>query len=193
MAILEEGAQDASRLGRKDAMNAAHPFGPGSAEKFMQYRFRLVIQSVCGDDGVRLAAGHQLLEEGIAKVAGGLLQSLMERRSRGRSVGAVQVEWEVMVCGQPGYERSVLVGSGSTNAVMHVGHGKYDAQLAAFFEHAAQQGHGVSPSGNGDGNPLAGAKETGPESWRRHVHQAKALFVVFSQGKPYLTISMRPQ
>jgi hypothetical protein len=117
----------------------------------------------------------------------------MQRRGRGGSVGAMQVELEVMGRCQTGYERRVLVGGGPANAVMHVGDGKYDAQLVAFLEHATQQAHGVSASGNSDGNPLAGAKKVGPESWWRHMHQAKALFVVFSQGKPYLTIFMRPQ
>ncbi len=121
-------------------MNAAQPLGPGSAEKFLQYRFRLVIESMRGGHGVRLAAGHQLPEKCIAKVAGGLLQGLMERRGRGRSVRAMQVEWEVMGRGQAGYKGSVLVGSGSANAVMHVGDGKHDAQLAAFLEHAGAAG-----------------------------------------------------
>jgi hypothetical protein len=55
--------------------------------------------------------------------------------------------------------------------VVHVGDGKYDAQLIAFFEHATQQGHGVRTAGDGDGNPLAGTKETGSEPGGRRMHR----------------------
>jgi hypothetical protein len=42
---------------------------------------------------------------------------------------------------------------------MHMGNGKDNA--GALLEQAAQQGHGVGAPGDGDGNPLAGTKETG--------------------------------
>jgi hypothetical protein len=82
-------------------MDAAQPLGPGSAQKFVQHRLRLVVQGVRGGHGVRLPAGHQLPEEGIAKVAGGLLQGLMEGSGGGGCIRAMQVEWQVMGRGQP--------------------------------------------------------------------------------------------
>ena len=152
-------------------MDAAQPLGPGAAQQFVQHRLRLVVQGVRGGHRVRLPVRHQLPEKGVAKVAGGLLQGLMQGcRGRG-SIRAMQMEWQVMGCGQAGNKCRVFVGGSSTNAVVHVDHGKHDAQRVPFLEQAAQQGHGIGAAGDRDGNPLAGMKETAAESGRGGLHR----------------------
>ncbi len=148
-------------------MDAAEPLSPGSAQQLVQHRLRLVVQGVRGGHRVRPSIHHQLPEEGIAKIACGLLQGLMEGSGRGRRIGAMQMEWQLMSRRQLRDKCRVFVGGGSANAVMHVGNGKDNA--GALLEHAAQQGHGVGAPGDSDGNPLAGTKKTGAESWRLHL------------------------
>ena len=60
----------------------------------------------------------------------------------GGCIGAMQVKWQVMGRGQAGNKCSVFFG-GFADAVVHVDHGKYDAQRGPLLEQAPQQGHGI--------------------------------------------------
>jgi hypothetical protein len=71
----------------------------------------------------------------------------------------MQMEWQIMSRRQIRDKCRVFVGGGSANAVMHMGNGKDNA--GTLLKQTAQQGHGVGAPGDGDGNPLAGTKETG--------------------------------
>ena len=115
------------------------------------------------------AVRHQLAEEGVAEVAGSLLQGLMQRRGGGRCVCAMEVKCQVMGCGQPANKCRVFRGS-LADAVMYVDHGKYDAELVALLEQAPQQGHGVGTAGDRDGDPLTGMEEIVAENWRSRLH-----------------------
>ena len=54
----------------------------------------------------------------------------MQGRGGGWCVGAMQMEWQVVGCGQPANKGGVFLG-GLADAVMYVDHGKYDAELVA--------------------------------------------------------------
>ncbi len=55
-----------------------------------------------------LAIHHQLPEEGIAKIAGGFLQGFVEGGGSRGCVGSMEMEWQVMGCGQPGNKSGVF-------------------------------------------------------------------------------------
>jgi hypothetical protein len=80
----------------------------------------------------------------------------------------MQVKRQAMSCGDAGNECRVLLGSSSTNPVVNVGDGKHDAERGTLLEQAAEQSHGVGPTGDGDSNPLTGAKEAVSQSGRLH-------------------------
>ena len=68
-----------SAFGKLDPrVDAAEPLGPGSAQELHQDGLGLVVEGVGGEDGVGMAVGKELLEEVVAEVAGGLLQTLMQ-------------------------------------------------------------------------------------------------------------------
>ena len=106
------------------------------------------------------AVCHQLAEKGVAKIAGGLLQGFMEGRGGGGCIRAMQMEGQVIGGGQLAYKGCVFVG-GFPDAVVHVHHGKCDAQLRPLLEQAPEQSHGVGAPGDRYGDPLSGTKEIG--------------------------------
>jgi ribosomal protein S18 acetylase RimI-like enzyme len=134
----------------------------------MQHRLRLVVEGVRSGNGIRVATRDQFAKECITKIAGGLLQGFMEGGCGGGGIHAMEMERQAMGCGQAGYKGRVLVGCGSTNTVVNVGDGKHDAQRLAFLEQAAEQSHGVGPTGDCDSNPLTGTKEAVSQSGRLH-------------------------
>jgi ribosomal protein S18 acetylase RimI-like enzyme len=167
-AVLQEGPEDAPGLGNQDGMDTAQPLSPGTPKQFVQDRLRLVIEGVRGGDSVRLASRYQFPKKSIAKVTGGLLQGFMEGGRGGRGIRAMQVEWQAVSCGEAGNKCLVFVGSGSSNPVVNVDDGKHDTQRVALLDQAAEQSHGVGPTGDCGSNPLAGTKEGVSQSGRLH-------------------------
>jgi ribosomal protein S18 acetylase RimI-like enzyme len=113
----------------------------------------------------------------------------MEGRSRRRCIRAMQIVDQVVGGCQPAHEGSVVISSGSANAVVDVDHGEHNAQPEAFLKQAAQQGYGIGASRDRNGNPLARTKKTAAESWRSRLHRCdyvRASKRLYTAGMPQI-------
>ena len=108
-------------------MDAAQALCPGAAQQFVQHGFRLVVQGVGGGDRIRFAVCHQLAKEGVAEIAGRLLQGFVEGGGGGGRVRAMEMEGQIVGSGQPADKGGVVFGRGFADAVMDVHHGEHDA------------------------------------------------------------------
>ena len=70
----------------------------------------------------------------------------------------MKMEWQIVGRGQAGNKCGVFFGR-LTDAVVHVHHGEYNAQRVPLLEQTPQQGHGISPTGDRDGDSLPEAEK----------------------------------
>ena len=80
---------------RKDGVDAAEAFGPGSAQELHEDGFGLVVEGVGGEDGVGFAFGEEVVEELVAEGAGGLFDGFAGACGVGGDVDVVEVEGDV--------------------------------------------------------------------------------------------------
>lgn len=162
----EKRAQD-QRFGvDKGGMDAAETFRPGSAEKLVEDSLGLVVEGMGGGDGVELAGGQEVAEEGVTKVAGGLFESLAVGLSGGGGVHVVAVEGEAVPGGEVGNEGGIGVGFRPTNAVVNVDNGEDKADLKGGIDEGAEQGDGIGSAGDSHAEAHAGAQELAVEGGR---------------------------
>jgi hypothetical protein len=91
------------------------------------------------------------------------------------------MEWQVVGRSQAGNKCGVFFGR-LADAVVYVDHGEYDAQRVPLLEQAPQQGHGISPAGDRDGDSLPRPKKTAAESERGRLHGCAYVTAGFPVG-----------
>ena len=115
-----------------------------------------------GDGRVRSAGSDEIREGGVPKVAGSLLKRLVLPRGAGRGVDGADFQRDVEILAELRHELLVAIRRGTANAVVEMNCSEAETQRLPWKiiggVQGAQQGRGVSPAGDGDGESQAGGE-----------------------------------
>jgi hypothetical protein len=143
-------------------VDGTEAIGPGSAEELHEDGFGLVVEGVCGEDGVGLAGGDEGVEEVVADGAGGFFDGFTCLGDAGRDVDAMKMERDVEA-GAEGFDELAVGGGffGGADAVVDVGGAEADAEGVMLRGvggvEGEKEGYGVGSAGDGDADAVARA------------------------------------
>jgi hypothetical protein len=127
---------------------------------------------VGGEDGIGLAGGEELVEGGVAEVAGGLFERLAGGGDAGGDVGPAEMQRDFEAGAEVGDEGGVGVGFGGAEVVVDVYGGEHRAQrlarLAVGRVEGEEEGDGVGTAGDGAAEAVAGAEVFAGEGKHRY-------------------------
>ena len=116
----QKWAQNAA-LGKLDhRVDAAEPFGPGSAQELGQHCLGLVVAGVCGGHGLHLARGHQLPEPAVTQPSRRFLYGFALSLRLGSGIDPRLVKGNAQFCGQFANEGQISVGLRATQAMVQM-------------------------------------------------------------------------
>mgnify|MGYP001557070788 CR=1 FL=1 len=164
---VEEGAEDLSGavawfvvVDEDYGVDGAEALGPGSAEKFHEDGFGLVVEGVGGEDGVGVAGGDEGVEEVVADGAGGFFEGFFVGGGALGDAGLMEVEGDFEADAEVFGEALVGIGLFVADAVMDMDGGEADAEGVVFGSvggvEGEEEGYGVGSAGEGDAEAVAG-------------------------------------
>lgn len=147
---------------------AAEAVGPGAAQELHDDGFGLVVKGVRGGEGVGAAFGEEVGKGGVTEGAGGFFEAFAGLLLAGCGVDVADGEGNVQAGAEIADEGFIGVGLGAAQAVVDVDGGENEAQgllLGVGVKEGEQEGGGVGPAGEREGDTLAGVEEGAVEAF----------------------------